>query len=142
MKDQPKPTTCITCNTEFTGSFTGECPECEQKALQRFVSQPEWTEGMVFAYWESEDWQGLVDAHNAELAAERELRQDAELDLTRLNDTFAKSTRKLCEELAAEREKVHTFADVMKFIRDNANEGVIKAMATDALAKIGKHGSE
>ncbi len=32
----------------------------------------EWTEGMVFAYWESEDWQGLADAHNAALAAERE----------------------------------------------------------------------
>ncbi len=29
----------------------------------------EWTEGMVFAYWESEDWQGLADAHKAQIAA-------------------------------------------------------------------------
>ncbi len=59
----------------------------------------------------------------------------------------------LQKQLAAERSKYESFVplddqiaiaqqplvDALKFIRDNANEGVLQALATDTLAKVGAY---
>ncbi len=81
MSDQPKPAICITCNIEFAGSFTGECPDCEQK---------------------------IANAHNAIISAEREKLDKAGrewLELCKDKATLESCIRQLREQLAAEREK-------------------------------------
>ncbi len=111
-RGEPKPTICITCNTEFTGSFTGECPDCEQKALQRFVSQPnpttgeqEWTADSVMMMFLSHDggqgraseaYKAISDVHNAALAAATD----------EAIDPAHQEILVLRQQLAAEREKV------------------------------------
>jgi len=62
----------------------------------------EWTEAKVFAYFESEDFKGLSDAHNAALKAEREKRMDAEYQMKH----WLHTEHQLREQLAAKQQEL------------------------------------
>lgn len=35
---------CVTCKTDFEGSWTGDCPECERRILAKWAARPLSTE--------------------------------------------------------------------------------------------------
>src|SRR4030095_10240654 len=92
----------------------GEGTPEQLKAWDKATKQPtveaqdEWTEGKVFAYVESEDYQGLADAINAALDAEREkvkhLQEGRRVDFENYS-YYTKRAEKAEKELAAERER-------------------------------------
>ncbi len=70
------------------------------------TGEQEWTEGRVFAYFETEDFKGLAGAINTALAAEEKaFRENVEHAIALIGDRHAAEIHKLSNQLAAEREE-------------------------------------
>ncbi len=63
-------------------------------------------------------------------------------DVERREADYMRELNTKLAQINAQAKMIKALVDALVFIRDNANEGVLKAVATDTLEKIGKHGSE